>query len=498
MEFKYKTKFVSSATLNKGKWLEAKANNIAFAPLDDLRSLLPSDQEIGDNPDLLYTSFNAAVVNLVNANDHAIATDTALAMSKYFVNKHMNIEHNKYDIVGHIISQGFSSFGENKILKAAELTGSTDPFNISLGTVVYKYVREYVAEMIQESCDEDSDWFQSISASWEIGFNEFDIILGSKKLSDATIISDPEKIKEYSQYLKMEGGSGFLPDGTPVYCLIKGEARPIGCAFTSSPAAAVKGLYVVETPEQEEDPDLASKKKGECSLEKINESVSRVEETTKETQKSYAKIIEICENLQKDIKNNSQIQKNTVNTNMKLKSKEDITPEFLQTAEASREVQDFIVNELQKASQTFEEEKQTLVSAKADIEKQLEEVNKGLANTQEELNNLKLSVAEKEKQEAFDSRMEELSSNFELSDAQTKVIASQIKDLDENAFKSWKENFEVLFAKKQEKQEESKLSESIKEATASTTSATIPNTISPEVNEIEALAKSLRESVEIK
>jgi hypothetical protein len=43
MKFKYKTKFESTAKYNFGKWKEAKASTEVFAPLDDLRSLLPDD-----------------------------------------------------------------------------------------------------------------------------------------------------------------------------------------------------------------------------------------------------------------------------------------------------------------------------------------------------------------------------------------------------------------------------------------------------------------------
>lgn len=491
MSFKYKAKFDSVASFDSKKWKEAKARKEAFASLDDLRSLLPSDEEVKDNHDLLYVAFNVAVANLINANDQGIDTETALAISKYFVDRHMNIEHDRYDVVGHIISQGYSSFGENSILTPESLVGTTEPFNISLGAVVYKIVREYMANVIEESAQSKSEYSGSISASWEIGFNEFDIILGSKKIADAKRITDEEEILKLSPYLKMEGGSGFLPDGTPVYCLIKGDARPLGCAFTGSPAAEVSGVFV---PSEEDDDDEKKERRSysskedvpsvdEESLKKIREDLEQTiaekvgeefkkQEIASEKQKNDIKLKEIN-------KKSSQNIKTTVNNNMKLKSTEDITPEFLQHAEASTEVRKFIVDKLAETSEAYVEKVKTLETAKKDADASLASTNEALANVRTELETLKKQVEAKARQEAFDARMEELSSVFELNATQSTAIASQIKDLDDTAFSSWKSNFDLFATKKSakastEKEEEKteKTDKAEKEATAALKDAT--------------------------
>jgi len=510
MDFKYKTKFSSNARLNFGKWKEAKAKSQVFASLDDLRSLLPSDEEITDNPDLLYTGFNAAVVNLINANDHGIATDTALSISKYFVHRHMNLEHSRWDVIGHIISQGFSSFGENKILTPESLVGTKDPFNICLGAIVYKIVREYMAQIIEESADKDGGYFQMISASWEVGYNEYDMVLGSKKIADAEIVTDETRIKELCKYLKVEGGDGFLPDGTPAYLLIKGDARPLGCAFTNSPAAAVTGLFVPEIEDEKENDG----KKHRCSnnaktLEQIQQEAEQVkqelESAKRDLEEAKASLAtEKNKNAIKDNdKNSSQINKLTVNRNMKLKSTEDITPEFLQTAEASVEVRTFISEQLKKTSDEFAEKVNAAEKDKTDVEASLTETKKVLQETKDELEKLSKQVEAKAKQEAFDARMEEISAAYLLNASQTTAVAAQIKDLDDAAFASWKTNFDLFATKQSEKSKEGE-GEGEKETeaekalkTVEASKKTLPNAQAPEANEFDTLVKNLSKAITI-
>jgi len=523
MDFKYKTKFTSTARLDLGKWKEwqkVKASKQVFASLDDLRSLLPTDEEINDNSDLLYTSFNAAVVNLINANDHGIDTEMALEFSKYFKDRHMNLEHDRYEVVGHIISQGFSSYGENKIVTPESLIGTNQPFNICLGSVVYKVVREYIADFIEETADKDSCYHQMISASWEVGYNEYDIALGSKKLADAIRITDPEKINELKQYLKIEGGGGFLPDGTPCYCVIKGNARPLGCAFTNTPAADVSGVFVPEIKDDEEDASITRVNKG--SEEETPEETPLINEELEAAKAELLKASEELETLKLELKasknaentnnleiinkNSSQLKNNTVNKYMKLKSAQDITPEFLLTAEASVEVRQFITDELKKTSDDFAEkvkvaltEKETVEASLKETKATLDETNTSLAAIQDELKTLKDSVDAKAKQEAFDARMEEISASYELSEAQSTAVASQIKELDEPSFTSWKTNFELFTPKKvvaSTEDKEASAAAALKTATASTT-ATVPNSQAPETNELEVLVKNLSKAITI-
>ena len=146
---------------------------ISQASLDSLKTLMPESIDLDKNIDLVGVAFNAAVVNKFNRNHDGIGTETALAVKDYFVHKPTNIEHKKQRIVGHIVSSAFSSYGDNELVSDEELRETKDPFNIALGAVVYRMVDKKFAELINQSVDPESPLHNQVSASWEIGFNDY-------------------------------------------------------------------------------------------------------------------------------------------------------------------------------------------------------------------------------------------------------------------------------------------------------------------------------------
>ena len=96
--------------------------------------------------------------------------------------------------------------------------------------------------MINDSSDPEHENYQMVSASWELGFNEYLIALGSDDLTEAELISDEGQVEELSQYLVTQGGAGKMKDGTKVNRLVVGDVYPLGIGFTATPAADVKGL----------------------------------------------------------------------------------------------------------------------------------------------------------------------------------------------------------------------------------------------------------------
>ena len=113
-KYKYTTSFLQPIIASAD--IDQKNIKISKASMDDLKTLMPDSINLDKNIDLVGVAFNAAVVNKFNKNHDGISTDTALAVKDYFVHKPTNIEHKKQRIVGHIVSAGFSSYGDNEIL----------------------------------------------------------------------------------------------------------------------------------------------------------------------------------------------------------------------------------------------------------------------------------------------------------------------------------------------------------------------------------------------
>ena len=239
--FKYTTVFSqnSLASIKVGE-----ENNISLASLDPLQPLIPEEVDLGRNIDLLGVAFNAAVANKFNNNGDGIETNTALAIKDYFIHKPTNIEHDRSRVVGHIVNAGISAYGQesSELIPEEELKGTYSPFHISLAAVVYRIVNSDFANLINDSSDPEHENYQMVSASWELGFNEYLIALGSDDLTEAELISDEGQVEELSQYLVTQGGAGKMKDGTKVNRLVVGDVYPLGIGFTATPAADVKGL----------------------------------------------------------------------------------------------------------------------------------------------------------------------------------------------------------------------------------------------------------------
>ena len=90
-EYKYITTFSSEI---KPLVSEEKDKQLALATFLNVSDFIPNiDTE--KNIDLLPIAFNACVANRVNKNDDVINTETAISMAEYFINKPINIEHDR-------------------------------------------------------------------------------------------------------------------------------------------------------------------------------------------------------------------------------------------------------------------------------------------------------------------------------------------------------------------------------------------------------------------
>ena len=444
---------------------EEKDKYLSVASLEKLRKFLP-EINTEDNVDLLPVAFDACVVNRVNKNGDVIDGETAAKIAKNFINKPINVEHNRKQVIGCILSASFSQFGNNESLTEENVKDIKTPFNITLGGVIWKVVDRDLAEQIEESNDPTSENYMSISASWELGFNDYNIVIldeNEKNIENAKIITDASEIKKLENSLRGLGGTGKLNNNKYVYRQVSGKVVPLGVGFTLNPAADVQGIATQEEEQAE------IKLKNNESSEIINEII---DETIQEA--VLAKENNISHEEKLDVKKERIY--------MKITKIEDITDSLLKEATASSVVE-FIAEEIKKANETFVAEKtekenelkaanekiSTVTAEHEVVKKQVEELNQKLATIEAE----KLAKAQ---EEAFNMRMASFDEEFDLSDEDRKVIASDIKDLNEEAFSAYKNKMAVLMKEKNKaakkakmaKEEEMKASVASEEVKAST------------------------------
>lgn len=501
-KFKYTTRFHNQIEASCVDGL-CKKFQISNASLENLKSLIPENVDLSKNIDLLAVAFNAAVVNKFNRNGDGIDTDTALAVSEYFINKPTNIEHNKEKVVGHIVSSSFSSIEDSSIIEPSLLKNTNDPFNISLGALVYKVVNPTFAKLIEQS--KDGKEFQNlISASWEIGFNDFYIAIGSDNLSEAEIVTDKKQIKDLQKYLKAYDGDGEMADGTKVNRLVVGNVYPLGIGFTTNPAAEVKGLYV---PNQEE--LNIEKDSGLAKTTIVKEREIQEEEKINEKKGSLFE--------EKDVNKENTL---TMDTQDLLKQIEGMLSEKIgdsqQFEEAVASVSKVMMEAIKEKDSQWQEEKAEKENAlnKATEEQkalasEVAELKEKLESSESRWNELAEEKRLREAKDLFNSRMASITEAFDLDESDLKIVASEVKELDnaEESFASYQEKLDLMwkhktkaFIEEQEKlfneKLEAELQKRIEELSTSEASATSEDNSEEEVEESEESVEEVLDEVE--
>lgn len=449
MEFKYNTTFANIHI--KPVVSEEKDKYLSLASMANLKKFLP-DIDTNKNIDLLPIAFDACVVNRVNKNGDVINSATAAEMVKNFINKPINIEHDRSRVIGCILTANFSKFGTNESLAELDVKDIKEPFYITLGGVMWKIINPQLANLIEESNDPSSENYMKVSASWELGFSDYDLVLldsNNKNIEDGKFITDEKEKDKLSKNLKAFGGTGKINNNTYIYRQVIGDVIPLGIGLTSNPAADVQGVAVKD----EEKLAIIDFRPKEEESESSNNNENNISQNTENTVNQEGVINRII---------------------MKIENINQITDELLKQATASS-ITDFIQDELKKASEAFVAEKNEKDVAIKAAQEKYEALSTESEKVKEELEKVKASLAKleeekvaKAKEEAFNLRMAAFDEEFDLSDEDRQVLATDIKDLNDEAFAAYKNKMAVLMKEKNKAAKKAK-EEEMKKAKASET-----------------------------
>lgn len=444
-ETKFKTSFSSKISpvisVEKDKYL-------ALASLESLRKYLPEGLDLGRKVDFLPFAGDAFVANRVNANDDGVTSEQAILLAELYPYSFVDVEHKRDRLCGVILTASFSEFGSNKPLTKEEVKNYKSPFNVTLGGIIWRAAYPGIAEAIEESNDPTSDSYMSISLSWEVGFNEYNLLLldeGKKNIEDGEIISNESDINRLSSKLKSLGGSGRTDNNKRVYRLVTGNIIPLGVGLTLNPAADVEGVAV---------PTETTTEKETKNLEKNKNKISQSTETVVKKDTIIMKITELAE----------------------------ITDESIKTISASV-IHEFVKDELKKASQEYVSEKVKKDEAIEAEKKKFEVLSSNYETTKTELESLKkvledlkTSIAEKEAVEKFNVRMTSWDEKYVLSAEDRNVIAEQIKSLTDEQYQSFEKNMTILLKVKAKKPSETQAS-TITDTSTETTNNAVNNAV---------------------
>jgi len=446
MDYKYTATF--EAQISQCEVSEAF---ISEASLQNLESLVPKGIDFESNIDLMGVAFNAAVVNTFNKNGDGIDSETAVEYTKNFLHKPTNIEHDKEKIVGHIATAGWSEYGSSKIISESEAKKQTGPFNIALGAVVYKAANTMFAEALENSVDESNPYRHSISTSWEVGFSEFVLAVGSDKLGESRIISDPDEMEEMVGCLKAYGGSGRNDKGESVNRLIKGKIYPLGIGYTTNPAADVKGVYMKS---ETENPVVIRDKR--------DKNISQSKKTNVNLKKNNSMELENVISELKDLLTEKKFSQKSIAS---------MTSTF---TDAIKEKDEQFREKLTKS----EEEKEAVAKEHAELKSSVEELKAKFDAAQTQIAEHEASQKAEEAIARFNERMDILDQKFDLEDEDREFLASELKSVEETeeAFASFGDKMDIIWKHKSkeakaefDKQIEARIQEEVQKRLTKTT-----------------------------
>ncbi len=446
----YKMEFTSQANFVIEKKEEQQ---VAFASLlagdndlSSLKALLPSQDEIEENGDVLFFSANLAVANQINLNGDGVLTDGMISLAKTMKYKQINVEHSRPDnICGVIIGTAFTEFGTNKILTEEEVRGMRTPFNLAITGCLWKVAGD-VWEVVEASSRPDSEHFQAVSLSWEIFFS-CAAMADDKDLSKANLKFGKEALS-LKKFLKAEKGPGFGPDGKPVYRV---ALDPLGggAGLVLQPAASVAGLVTPETfvapveEKEETEEDESSEASVDPEVEEPVAAIEQAEEKLVIDEETSASL----KNIEENEKIISILEEPPVIKirPMKFNSKEEVFAHMESVASVdAKAMREFLEAAILEANDKYVEEQTLKAAAEKQLQESLANADKAVSELNEiktKLSEMEASIRDKEIQEAFDARMTALSADFNIDEPKVRsVIAKHIRDLDQEGYDFWVEN----------------------------------------------------------
>lgn len=491
-EYRYTSRFTTSARIVSPS---DQDRFVAKASIASLKGLLPADIKPEENPDLLYFASEGAVSGMINRNGDGISAETALAINHTAKHKFISSEHDRAIINGFILDTGFSRFGSSEPLTKEEAAALKEPFNMCVVGALWKVVNPMLTKYL--TINGDAVGSEALSLSWEIAFSAYNIAVGSKNLFDAKIITPEDaSFSAYEKLLVASGGNGRAPNGDPVFRLITGSPVILGYSVVGNPAAEVKGILPITKAAEpvipvEATPSLAEvtpKVAAETAVEKLTEAVS---EFVAEPLLAAASENISHKSQEKNITSaNPRVNLNRPIT-MDIKTISDIEQNWAEICKMEATASVALIQEaIKKGSEDYiakiEAEKalvKTAEEAKASAEKRASELEVTVAEVRKQLEELTQRAAASELAAKYQERMASFDEEFDLDDEDRQIIASDIKELSDEAFEAYAKKCKKLMAgkakksgnpfvkkdeeKKEEKKDEGCASTDIKAAIAS-------------------------------
>lgn len=529
-DFLYKTTFAAEL---KPIISQEKDKFLSLAAADKLKSIIPESVRGENDIDLLPFAASLCNVGRANRNGDLIGSEVALAYYKSFYLRGINSRHKVSELCGVIVNTGVCRFDSEEVITEEEAK-TLSIYNIAVAGIIYRRVNPELADYLEEGGDPTSPYYGDLSLSWEIGFSEYDILIGSPYISEGKVISnDSGSFADYDKLLTANGGAGRDSKGNPVYRLIKGQIYPLGAGIVEKPAAYVKGIMtdtiipttptpvndetpeheLTESPEEEtmeDQMDQMDDMEGKCAacgevgiFTKVGDRYACAKCDTSYSGSYFATYQDAYKQSMSDDKNSivlaNSLDNNKLNANpqemcvnkkekiMKITKIEDITDESLKETTASV-MSDFISSELQKACDKYTGEIKSKDEMITNAQTAISDLNKSIEELRAKISESDAKEASRTALEQLNVRLAAFDDKYNLSDEARATIGGRIKGMDETAFAEYEKELSVLFKDNVKTKvstaavvEDSEVSAAQAVASAASTQTTVtpPNVVAP-------------------
>ncbi len=489
-EFKHKISFAARISSSKP---EDKEKILSLASKsDNISKLLPKDVNLTENVGFLVFTGESCVANVLNANDDGVKTEEAIKIANGFPLTYVDINHKRDRLCGVVVAATYTDYKSGKELSEDDIKDSKDPFAVTITGIVWRAANPDLADAIESMNASNSLLKDSVYLSWELAFDETELIVmnaKNSKFTDGEFVTNEAEINTLSKKLSSNGGNGLTEDGKKIGRVPVGDVVVLGVGLVENPAAAVSPIVINSTASINLSESLVSK------LKELPESGMgyQICDITMNDGTILANIsIHNCSILSKELDINSikdiQLSKNTQNNENKISQadkvvvKEDIDKFNIKKSNMTKiekfeQLTDENLKEVSLASlkEIFASSTKDLLDSKikdisADYVNKLEEKDKAIKASQEAAEKLSVSVkdleikitkasedltkvlnenAQREQLDAFSARMESIENDFDLDDKQKEIVANKVKTLATDAdFTNYLAEIEVLLAAK--------------------------------------------------
>lgn len=472
MDFKYTSRFEAQA-----KVLEqppALFKEQVIASLDALKSVFPKNIKPDESPDILFIASNLVRLDEKNANGDCLSLTIAKEIYKKWINKLVDIEHDRKHIVGFILNSEFVNANTNEVIPEDKVDDFEGPIDIAYAAAVWKLVSPNLCAFLVEASDPKNAKYGAASSSLELGLDTYQIVVSpTTSLKDGKILTNQKEIKEYTPYLQAKKGSGRDSKGNYVFRNIIGYCLPTGAGLVANPASNVNGVFtlpndnVEETEASIKSTILETPEAKVASLDVTASSVVKDNPLAQNKTENFQEISQIVENNE-----TSSVNINTTHSMTKITKIEEITASLFKDEARASEVTTFIADHIAKASEQYVKDlsKQSdsikaLENAKAAAEQSSADLQKKVTELAQQLNKIEEAKAASQAEADFENRMKAFDEEYDLDQDDRKSLSTDIK-----ACKN-KEEFDIFAAKMKPLMKEK--SKALKKAKASSMEAAL-------------------------